>query len=253
MRRHFLRFALLLFLALRLEAADWKFSAGEVLRAPEGVEFTNRKTTSAHGTAELHSIRCDGKMYTLAVMDNPAGDFTLATAAAKRSAVAAVNGGYFHPDRTPLGLVIRQGREIHPFERAKLLSGLVTVSNGRVSLQRAGEFRATPAITEALQAGPFLIDRGRPVAGLNATRVAARTVVFTDDAGRFGLLVCRFTTLAETAEILASRDMLGRGKVIRALNLDGGSSTGLWVRGEPPFSIREGKEVRNYLAIVPRS
>jgi len=40
--------------------------------------------------------------------------------------------------------------------------------------------------------------------------------------------------------------------IVRALNLDGGSSSGMWVAApSKPFYLEEIKEVRNYLAIVP--
>jgi len=107
-------------------------------------------------------------------------------------------------------------------------------------------------VREALQAGPFLIENSKPVAGLNATRSAARTVVVADASGRFGFVVCRSATLAGMAAILATADQFPGGKITRALNLDGGSSTGLWVRDERPFYLREFKDVRNYLAVVAR-
>ena len=104
-----------------------------------------------------------------------------------------------------------------------------------------------------MQAGPFLVDAGKTVAGLNDTRSAARTVVFADGSGNFGVLICKNATLAETARLLATSGAVPSGKIIRALNLDGGSSTALWVKREPsPFYSREWKSVRDYLAIVPR-
>jgi len=39
-------------------------------------------------------------------------------------------------------------------------------------------------------------------------------------------------------------------EIDRALNLDGGSSTALWVK-EPPLSRPEWKPVRNAVAVVP--
>jgi exopolysaccharide biosynthesis protein len=248
--RSFLAALLLLALSSSTPGAQWNLSEEERLGSPGGVEVVRRQAMSGSSRAELHVITFQNKTHTLAVMDNPQAAFTLATAAEKRGALAAVNGGYFHPDRKPLGLVVRQGKEVHGFERARLLSGLVVVRDGRVQLQRAGEFKPGASVREALQAGPFLIDVGKPVAGLNATRSAARTVVFTDGAGGCGLLVCRYTTLAETGEILASPGLLPKGKITRALNLDGGSSTGLWVRGG--VYLREHRDVRNYLALVPR-
>ena len=230
--------------------ATWTFSPAETLPAPAGIEFVRR--TAGDGV-ELHIVTFYGKTHTFAVMDNPNGAFDLGSAAAKRGALAAVNGGYFHPDRTPLGLLVRQGATIHPLERAKLLSGLVVVTKDRIALLRTAEFKASSNVREALQAGPFLVDGGKAVAGLNDTRGAARTVVFADGAGRFGMLICKSATLAETARILATPGLLPGGKITRALNLDGGSSTALWVKREPaPFYSREWKGVRNYLAVVPR-
>ena len=222
--------------------------ADETLPAPPGLEFAKISGSSA----ELHIVRFNAKTHTFAVMDDPEKHFDLASAAQKRGALAAVNGGYFHPDRTPLGLVIRQGVELHPLERAKLLSGLVVVTGGRIALLRVGEFKPSANVREALQAGPFLVDGGKAVPGLNADRRAERTFVFTQGADRFGLGVCSAVTLAEIAQILAAPDAVPGAKITRALNLDGGSSTGLWVAGEKPFYLREGKDVRNFLGIVAR-
>ena len=243
---------LLLLLAPSSLLAGWALVESVSRTAPAGIEFREAVLTDGAARATMYQVRCSPKTHTFAVMDNPAGDYSLATAAQKRGALAAVNGGYFHPDRTPLGLVVRKGAVEHPMERAKLLSGLVVVTADRVALRRAGEFTMSPAVREALQAGPFLVDGGKPVAGLNAVREAARTVVFTDATGRFGFVVCKSVTLAEMAAILATPDLFPGGKITRALNLDGGSSTGLWVKGEPAFHLREGKEVRNYLGVVGR-
>jgi uncharacterized protein YigE (DUF2233 family) len=220
--------------------------------APRGLEFREVRLDRGFGARVLYHVRFDPQTHTFAVMDNPAGDFSLATAAQRRGAIAAVNGGYFHPDRTPLGLVVRQGTKLHAQERAPLLSGLVVVTRRGIGLPRASGFKLTPDVREALQAGPFLIENAKPVAGLNAARTAARTVVVADATGRYGFVVCRSATLAEMAATLADAVHFPGGKITRALNLDGGSSTGLWVRGTPPFYLREFKDVRNYLAIVAR-
>lgn len=248
-----IRIALVFFAVLAPLRAEWTFSNAVTLAAPAGIDFVRRSATDGEGSVELHIVSFRVQAHTFAVMDNPEGAFDLGSASAKRGALAAVNGGYFHPARTPLGLVVRQGLTIHPLERAKLLSGIVVVRKDRIALLRTDEFRASADVREALQAGPFLVDRGKAVAGLNDTRRAARTVVYSDAAGNFGVMICRSSTLAATAQILATPGALSSGKITRALNLDGGSSTALWVKREAsPFYSREWKGVRNYLAIVPR-
>ena len=248
-----IRIALALFAVLAPLRAEWAFSNAEALVAPAGIDFVRRSASAGNHSVELHIVGFRTKTHTFAVMDNPNGAYDLGSASAKRGALAAVNGGYFHPDRTPLGLVVRQGVTIHALERAKLLSGILVVRKDRIALLRTGEFRASKDVREALQAGPFLVDGGKAVAGLNDTRGAARTVVFADSAGDFGLLICKSATLAEMGRILATPGLLATGKITRALNLDGGSSTALWVKREPsPFYSREWKGVRNYLAVLPR-
>jgi uncharacterized protein YigE (DUF2233 family) len=241
-----------LFTSAPLFAATWMLVESTPQPAPDGLRFREARLAAGANEAVLDQVSFAPKTHAFAVMDNPDGAFDLASACAKRGALAGVNGGYFHPDRTPLGLVIRQGAQIHALERAPLLSGIVSVTPGAVAIQRAVAFRLSPAVREALQAGPFLVEGGKPVAGLNATKTAARTVVFQDSRGRAGFLICKSVTLAEMADLLATPALFPEGKIVRALNLDGGSSTALWVRGDPPFYQREWKSVRNYLAIVPR-
>jgi uncharacterized protein YigE (DUF2233 family) len=232
--------------------AEWTLTGSAPKTSPVGLEFTQREVANGGQRATLWIVSFNPKTHAFAVMDNPDGAFDLGSASEKRGVLAGVNGGYFHPDRTPLGLVIRKGEQVHPLEKAKLLSGIVSVTPTGVLIQRTGAFKLTPAVRDALQAGPFLVEAGKPIAGLNATRGAARTVVFQDAKGRAGFLIAKSPSLAETAEILATPAIFPEARIIRALNLDGGSSTALWVRGTPAFYSREWKGVRNYLGIVAR-
>jgi len=251
MRRLLSLFALLLLLP-RGVFAEWTLTGSSARPGPGGLDFTQREVANGEERATLWVVTFNPKTHAFAVMDNPDGAFDLGSASEKRGVLAAVNGGYFHPDRTPLGLVIRKGEQVHALERAKLLSGIVSATSSAVAIQRAGVFKLTPAVREALQAGPFLVEGGKAITGLNATKGAARTVVFQDAKGRAGFLIAKSPSLAEMAAILATPAIFPEGKILRALNLDGGSSTALWVRGTPPFYVREWKGVRNYLGIVAR-
>jgi exopolysaccharide biosynthesis protein len=233
-------------------AATWNVDEVTPIEAPAKVHFNRIKLSDGKRSVSLHAVTFLEKDCTFAMMDDPEGQFDLASAAQKRGALAAVNGGYFHPDRTPLGLRIRKGKEIHRLEKAKLLSGLMTVGNGKISLLRLGEFSKSAVAEEAVQAGPFLVDHGRPVAGLDAARYAARTVIVSGPGRQFGLVIIDRSTLSEAAEILALPGILGSWNTVRALNLDGGSSTGLWVAGGEPFYRREWRDVRDFVAIVPK-
>ena len=207
------------------------------------------------GSAEFTGVSFSSREATFRIIDNPPGDrVSLAFAVKAAGGVAGVNGGYFHEDFTPLGLVVSEGKTLHEFQKAKLLSGLVTVRNGSLELVRSGVFKGGPAVTEALQSGPWLVEGGAPVEGLNATRIARRTLVATDGAGHWALVVTSPLTLAETGALLVTPKLCGNWTVRHALNLDGGSSTALaaWADGRQIKDIPSFGPVRNYLAIIPR-
>ncbi|WP_295443335.1 phosphodiester glycosidase family protein, partial [uncultured Thiodictyon sp.] len=136
--------------------------------------------------------------------------------------VAGVNGGFFHPDLRPVGLVIAEGRRINRFETAKLLSGVVYSDGQGVHLVRRAQFRDHPDIAALLQSGPYLVEGARAVRGLSASDPNRRTFIATDGHGRWVLgATMSPLTLADFAHCLASTGALIPWRVDRALNLDG--------------------------------
>ena len=138
---------------------------------------------------------------------------------------------------------------------ARLLSGALIVTDHHITLRRSTEPLPGTHARHAVQSGPFLVENGRPVPGLNNVRSARRTAVFTDGSRRWGLVSTTALTLEELGTVLADPALLPGGlKIAHALNLDGGSSTSLWVQqpGQPPVSLREFGIVRDFVGIVPR-
>lgn len=220
---------------------------------PAGAQV--RKWTFRNGeqSAVVTAVIFSEDDYRVAVEDNPSASGRLEEAAPRAKAEAGINGGYFHRDMTPLGLVITGGKIQHPFEKAKLLSGILAQHAKKLLLVRSENFIQDPGIAAAIQAGPWLVDKGRPVAGLNAVNRARRTIVATDGKGQWALISLSPVTLAEAAEILRATPFFGGNFVTNALNLDGGSSTALWAALQPnPLSLPEFGAVRNYVVIIPR-
>jgi hypothetical protein len=250
------RWFLILGLCLTLAGAaraDWTLATRDVVATlPGGEEFIEREARQGDSAVRVQGVFFNEKQAHFAVIDNPSRG-SLGEAMAKAGALAGTNGGYFHADGTPVGLEIASGAKAHAFERAKLLSGVFVVTKGRPRLVRSAAYESVKADSDALQAGPFLVDGGCPVTGLNNVRLALRTVVATDGAGRWALLWLSHCTLADAGAVLASREVFPDFRIARALNLDGGSSTGLWVATSPkPFYLREMGRVRNFLAVLPR-
>jgi uncharacterized protein YigE (DUF2233 family) len=250
------RFALVLLL-VESAHAGWTVTSSQTERAAAaaaGVE--HRRVVLAEGEtndrATLDLALFSTKSATLRVIDNPTGD-ALATIMPREDCLAGVNGGYFDPENKPVGLVLSGGTLIAPLRKARLLSGVMIVSNGQVQLLRTAEYSAKRKMTTALQCGPFLVDRAQPVPGLNDTRAARRSFIFVGGADHAAVGFCSGVTLAQLGKILATPGITPGLKVQRALNLDGGSSSGFWFAGENgPFSISEQKTVRNFVAVVPK-
>jgi Phosphodiester glycosidase len=185
----------------------------------------------------------------LRLIGNPDGEQRLAGVLSQGDYLAGSNGGYFDTGFAPLGLRIENSKIISPLVRGKLMTGVLAAWPGRVKIFRVSEFSTKLKPTVAIQCGPFLVDHGRPVKGLEANRAARRTFVATGAGDRAALGSCSEISLAGLGEILAGSP--GHFRIDRALNLDGGSSTAFWFRPREgnTFSIREQKPVRDFLAI----
>jgi uncharacterized protein YigE (DUF2233 family) len=131
-----------------------------------------------------------------------------------------------------------------------LLSGVFYVRNGRPWLARIREFPGIKGIQQAIQSGPFLVDGGRAVSGLDNRRVAARTFVFTCAPGIWGFGICRAVTLEEMGDLLARATLVPNRHISRALNFDGGSSTTFYAGTDRRTIFSEQRPVvGNYLVV----
>jgi uncharacterized protein YigE (DUF2233 family) len=202
--------------------------------------------------AQLHLAIFDSRKITLRMIDQPNERGDLASAMSSKTFRAGVNGGYFEPDYQPVGLLISDGRTISPFRRARLLSGVLSVANGHIRLQRASEFSTKEKASEAVQCGPFLVDHGKSVIGLDEERSARRTFVATGSTNLIALGYASSISLAQLSRVLTVGKITDDFKIERAMNLDGGSSSAFWFKDGPtPFSISEQKTVRDFVAICP--
>src|SRR5436190_18083231 len=194
------------------------------------------------------------KSCTLRVLQNEGGADGLGEMMRHEKCLAGVNGGYFNENFAPLGLRIANGQMIAPLQRARLITGVLVASPRGVQIVRSREFSRRLGVTTAIQCGPFLVDRGQPISGLNDSHLARRTFAATTGGSRALIGVCSGVSLAELARILATTSLAEDLKIERALNLDGGSSSAFWFARENgnAFSISEQKSVRDFVGIVSK-
>ena len=250
--------AALLFLAVAATAhADWTIAAVTTEGSRVGVQHRHvvleDAETSESATVDLALFST--KSCTLRVIDQPTPPRNdLAHVMAQENCLAGVNGGYFDPDYAPIGLLISGGKMIAPLQRARLLTGVLSVSPRGVQILRVREFSRKQKLDAAIQCGPFLVDQGQRVRGLEETRTARRTFAAVDGVDRAALGFCSAVSLSDLAKVLAALRLAENFKIQRALNLDGGSSSAFWFAREngTVYSTPEQKTVRDFVGVVPR-
>lgn len=203
----------------------------------------------------------DSRHHALEVVDNEKGPGTgarTAEDAAQGRGIAAINGGFFTAEGDPLGLVYEAGKKYGGLSSSSLGAGLYL---HEPSLHRPGLLRRrawdrkTTSTMHILQAGPFLLEDGKPVPGLSNRRARPRSFLLWDGHLGWAIGHCSSTTLSALAQTLAKQPVPSL-KVRLALNLDGGSSCDLWIGPSVtggPIGIRPfwAKDVRNYLVLTP--
>ncbi|MFT7622613.1 MAG: exopolysaccharide biosynthesis protein [Myxococcota bacterium] len=167
--------------------------------------------------------------------------------AAGRSALLAVNGGYFDPKMRSLGLLVSNGKQLNPLRRADW--GVMTVNlQGRARLTHTRDHKRTKATEFAIQAGPRLLVAGKPTS--LKPQWARRTALGILKANPYKLLLIvtkRSVSLMQLAEMFQT---LGCDY---ALNLDGGSSTQLWAdKSVSNVAPVDGVRVANALLVTAR-
>jgi uncharacterized protein YigE (DUF2233 family) len=175
--------------------------------------------------------------------------------------LVAANGGFFEADRSPAGLLVSAGKVLSAF-RGKGATGVLTIQNGRAELAPRDGFVKRAGLEFAVQCGPRLVEPG---GGMGITsddgKRAARTAACVRREGRELDLVFAWVRnsdrdgpgLYELAtwlrEPLLAEDASG---CEAALNLDGGPSTGLLLRGFDDEAKKPFGPVPWAIAVLPK-
>ena len=211
------------------------------------------RSTSLNGTT-FTAITFDRRNYFLKVIDQkegPGTEFARAEFAGQGS-LAAINGGFFNPDGSPLGLVITDGQSrgafnSHSFLGTGIIDGENTILSHRKSYQKSSEL---------VQSGPRLVWDQERLIGLSKSKERPRSFVIWDGNNHFGIGYADRATLQGLANNLQAQPFEGF-HIKYAINLDGGTSCDLWVSTQIPGggftkSSLFRKKARNYLALRKR-
>jgi uncharacterized protein YigE (DUF2233 family) len=205
--------------------------------AAAGVEVRYEDWKAPSGHEDTVTIaRLDLKRVHISIGYQPDQPISMASWMKKTGAVAMINGGYFDSRNRPTGLLVSNGQATGTSYNS--FGGMLSVdTQGNVGLRslRDQPYDSSEQLQQATQSSPMLVINGQRTQ-FNANRESQRrSVVATDKQGHLLLIASpgQEFSLDELADLLAGSDL----SIQNALNLDGGSSTGLYVAGNPQVSI----------------
>jgi exopolysaccharide biosynthesis protein len=181
-------------------------------------------------TARLSVARIDPALVTFRVGYAPSDPLTLPAWAASERTVAVINGGFFDADNRTVALVVSDGNVYGTsyIDQGAMFS---VAGDGSVRLRSltAEPYDPGEAPQQALQGWPLLVQDGFAAYTFEDNERARRSILALDATGQVLLIACSTAsfTLAELAQWLAQSDLA----INAAVNLDGGSSTGLLIAG----------------------
>jgi len=169
--------------------------------------------------------------------------------------VLIVNASFFDQNNNAIGLVAVDGN-LRGRSIPRSDAGMVLVRSGQIKLRSLylEPYNNTEYFEQAVQAFPVLVAYGQaaPAFDEDLSRVSARrTVIAQDKQGRLLVLVTPFSSvkLTDLAAWLAVSGL----NIDMALNMDGGSSTSMYLATGGPSQYTQGfSPVPVVLAVYPR-
>ncbi|MGC9393818.1 MAG: phosphodiester glycosidase family protein [Anaerolineae bacterium] len=196
-----------------------------------GIEVRSLNVAVGPNVERVTIARLDPTAVVFRVLYAPGAPALVSAWAQQTGALLTVNAGYFTEEQTVTGLTI-SNRAIFGTPYGDYAGMFAVTEVGEVSVRwlRTWPYDPYESLREAVQCFPVLVKPGG-VMGFPADgddgRAARRTVVAQDRDGRILLMIAPrgFFSLHALATWLADSDL----DVDTALNLDGGTSSGLWI------------------------
>lgn len=181
---------------------------------------------------------------------------------ARTGAVLTINGGFFTKEGDPVGMLFSDGQKLADYSE-KGGSGIFAVWGKTLRIGWAQNVaNSSPQPEQAVQSGPLLVEPGR-VFGIYHIREKYfyRTAVGLDEHGRLLILLTKKIygpnemksglNLYETAAIFYDQASEGGLEAISALNLDGGTSTGMELTlGSYKEKIKVGIQIPSFICVM---
>ncbi|HOT90250.1 MAG TPA: phosphodiester glycosidase family protein [Anaerolineae bacterium] len=196
-----------------------------------GIEVRSLNVAVGTNVERVTIARLEPAAVTFRVLYAPGTPATVSAWAQQTGAALVVNAGYFTEAYHVTGLTI-SNHEVFGTSYGDFAGMFAVTDDGAVSVRwlRTWPYDPTEPLREAVQCFPVLVKPGGVMgfpADADDGRPARRTVVAQDRGGRILMLIAPrgFFGLHDLATWLTEADL----DVDVALNLDGGTSSGLWI------------------------
>src|SRR5436305_7477979 len=199
-------------------------------RGAPGVEVRYENWKSPGNNEDTVTIvRFDYHHISLSVAYQPTKPLSMGEWMRQEHATAIINGRYFDNQNIATALVISNGQSFGTSYNG--FGGMLSVDNqGHIDLRSLSERPYDPnneQLQQATQSSPMLILHGKTTQFNTNAAGSRRSVAAIDKQGRLLFIASPGTafSLGELEDLLVGSDL----SIDRALNLDGGASTGLYV------------------------
>ena len=184
--------------------------------------------------SEILLLRFNPKLFDFSIVEAKAHGSQrndIKTLANKNDGIAAINTHFFDPEEQPLGIIISDGKLTNRMHRGgSLLTGVFYIQKDKPQIVHRSQFIPANNVRLALQAGPRLVEAGKPLQLKSPNAISRRSGIAVTKDGE----IVMFATILRFpgASLQQIQDMLldPRLAITDALNLDGGGSSQLFVR-----------------------
>jgi len=229
--------------------------------------FTNKSYGATNGGLELiqkiykpgkdtqvkiYIIKINPQLYDLSIHYGNKKGLTIDDIKKNKNIEAAINCGFFKSDFSPVGLLISNGKTINSLDKYWDHTGIFYITDNSsepYGICTKDTFFDTD-VTQAVQSYPILVWDSRAYVKNDRIDKAVRSALALDGKGHIFLLATEEEiTLYDFSRALSGMDY----NLTRAVNLDGGTSTQLYLKNKisicPTKGLFQDNNVSNMLIV----
>lgn len=190
-----------------------------------GLDYAKINVVYSGTPVNIHAVRVNLSQLQVKPIHTPARSF-VKSMAISHDALAVLNANFFEPSGKPLGIVVADKTELNSFKNISWWS-ILCIKDQAAQIFHASVYQQGQC-DNAIQAGPRLVVQG--AATKLKENISKKSAVGLNAKGELFLIATEnILPISLFAEVLRVKEAEGGFELIDVLNLDGGSSTQIYV------------------------